>query len=114
VSADHFARVQREDLDEMLGNLLDNACKWTRTRIVVDSIETDHNVVVTVDDDGDGLPGNMRQAVLDRGVRSDERAPGSGLGFAIVRDLGELYQGATSLQDSPLGGLRAMLTLPKG
>jgi signal transduction histidine kinase len=114
VAGSHAVRVEREDLDEMLGNLLENACKWTRTQVVVDSVETERDVAVTVDDDGPGLPAEMRQAVLNRGVRADERAPGSGLGLAIVRDLAEVYHGSISLQDSPLGGLRARLTLPRG
>jgi signal transduction histidine kinase len=114
VSSSHAARVQREDLDEMLGNLLDNACTWTRTQVVVDSVETDRGVLLTVDDDGPGLPADMRQAVLVRGVRADEKASGSGLGLAIVRDLAEVYAGSLSLDDSPLGGLRAKLTLPRG
>lgn len=98
----------------MLGNLFDNACKWTRTQVVVDSVETERGVVLTVDDDGPGLPAAMREAVLVRGVRADEKASGSGLGLAIVRDLAELYQGSISLHDSHIGGLRATLTLPKG
>jgi len=106
-------RVQREDLDEMLGNLLDNACKWARTRVVVDSLEDAHRAVVTVDDDGPGLAIAMREAVLQRGVRADEKVSGWGLGLAIVRDLAELYAGSLSLHDSPLGGLRATLTLRK-
>jgi signal transduction histidine kinase len=114
VTPTHVARVQREDLDEMLGNLLDNACTWTRTQVVVDSGETDRAVLVTVDDDGPGVPAGMREAVLGRGVRADEKAPGSGLGLAIVRDLAELYQGSIALGDAPAGGLRAVLTLPKG
>jgi signal transduction histidine kinase len=113
-SSSHIARVGREDLDEMLGNLLDNACKWTRTRVVVDSTQTDRFVLITVDDDGPGLPAEMREAVLERGVRSDEKVRGSGLGLAIVRDLAELYQGSIALGDSPLGGLRATLTVPGG
>src|SRR6185436_12197539 len=64
VSPSHVARVQREDLDEMLGNLLDNACTWTRRQVVVDSVEADRIVRVTVDDDGPGLPAAMREAVL--------------------------------------------------
>jgi signal transduction histidine kinase len=108
----HMARVQREDLDEMLGNLLDNACKWARTRVVVDSTQTDAGAVVTVDDDGPGLRPEMRRAVLERGVRADEQSPGHGLGLAIVRDLAEVYGGSIALDDSPLGGLRATLTLP--
>jgi signal transduction histidine kinase len=109
----HVARVQREDLDEMLGNLLDNACKWTHSQVVVSSTDAGDALVVTVDDDGPGLVKEMRDAVLVRGVRADEQASGSGLGLAIVRDLAELYQGSIALHDSPLGGLRSSLTLPK-
>jgi signal transduction histidine kinase len=105
--------VHREDLEEMLGNLLDNACKWTNTRIVVESVERENEIVVTIDDDGAGLPAPIREAVLVRGVRADEREAGSGFGLAIVRDIAELYHGAIALESSPLGGLRARLTLPK-
>jgi signal transduction histidine kinase len=113
VSPSDAARVQREDLDEMLGNLLDNACMWARSRVVVDSLERDAEVTVTVDDDGPGLRAEMREAVLQRGVRADEKAPGFGLGLAIVRDLADLYGGSIALEDAPLGGLRARLTLPR-
>jgi signal transduction histidine kinase len=112
VAADHAFRGQREDLDEMLGNLVDNACKWARTRVAVASSAHDGVVVVTVDDDGPGLDASMREAVLQRGVRADEAAPGSGLGLAIARDIAELYGGSIALDASPLGGLRAKLTLP--
>jgi signal transduction histidine kinase len=112
VAAEHFVRGQREDLDEMLGNLLDNACKWARSKIEIRSTQENGSVVVIVDDDGPGLAPSMRDAVLQRGVRADEAAPGSGLGLAIVRDLAELYRGTISLEDSPMGGLRARLRLP--
>jgi len=112
VAPSHVARVQREDLDEMLGNLLDNACKWTRARIVLESIRTADGILIIVDDDGPGLPPALREAVMLRGVRADEHAPGSGLGLAIVRDLATLYGGSVALEDSPLGGLRATLLLP--
>jgi len=112
VDAAHVFRGQREDLDEMLGNLLDNACKWARSRVAIASAAGDHSVVITVDDDGPGLDGSMREAVLHRGVRADEAAPGSGLVLAIVRDLAELYGGSIALDASPLGGLRARLQLP--
>ena len=108
----HAVRAQREDLDEMLGNLLDNACKWARSRIVIESARTGDAVTITVDDDGPGLATDLRDKVLLRGVRADEKAAGSGLGLAIVRDLAEVYLGEISLTDSPLGGLRAALTLP--
>jgi signal transduction histidine kinase len=112
VPPEHAVRCQREDLDEMLGNLLDNACKWARSRVSIESAQVDGRIVVTVDDDGPGIPAAMREAVLQRGVRADEAAPGTGLGLAIVRDLAELYGGSIALADSPLGGLRASLKLP--
>ena len=112
VSHDHFIRGQREDLEEMLGNLLDNACKWAKSQVTIQSTEQEGRVVLTVDDDGPGLPASMREAVLQRGVRADEAAPGSGLGLAIVRELAELYEGTIWLEHSPLNGLRARLQLP--
>jgi signal transduction histidine kinase len=112
VSAEHVVRGRREDLEEMLGNLLDNACKWAKSTVKIQSVQENYVVVVTVDDDGGGLAPSMRQVVLQRGVRADETAPGSGLGLAIVRDLAELYEGTISLEDSPMGGLRARLRLP--
>jgi signal transduction histidine kinase len=114
VSPEHLVRVAREDLDEMLGNLIDNACKWTRSRVVVTSSQHGASVVIDVDDDGPGLDPSMREAVLQRGVRADEAAPGSGLGLAIVRELAGLYGGSIRLDGSPLGGLRARLELPAG
>lgn len=112
VAAEHTIRGRREDLDEMLGNLLDNACKWARSRVRIEATLIDGNVVIVVDDDGPGLDPSMRDAVLQRGVRADENAPGSGLGLAIVRDLAALYEGSITLLGSPLGGLRARLALP--
>jgi len=105
-------RVQREDLDEMIGNLLDNGCKWARTCVVVDANRSANVVEVVIDDDGNGLASEMREAVLQRGVRADEASPGSGLGLAIVRDLAEAYGGSIAVEASPLGGLRARLRLP--
>ena len=106
-------RCQREDLDEMLGNLLDNACKWARSRVVVSARAGDAAIEIPVDDDGTGLDVSMREAVLQRGVRADEAAPGTGLGLAIVRDLVELYGGSIALTAAPIGGLRATLRVPK-
>jgi signal transduction histidine kinase len=107
-------RAQREDVDEMLGNLLDNSCKWAKSCITLEAAAAGANVVIAVDDDGPGLASHLRTAVMQRGVRADEAAPGSGLGLAIVCDLAELYGGSISLDDSPLGGLRARLSLPAG
>jgi len=112
IAPDLYARVQREDMDEMLGNLLDNACKWTKSRIVLEASRIGSMLVVRLDDDGPGLAAALRSRVLERGVRMDEGAPGSGLGLAIVRDLAELYGGSISLGDSALGGLQARISLP--
>ena len=112
ISNEHFVRTQREDLEEMLGNLVDNACKWAKRRIEVRSAADNGHIVTTVDDDGPGLDPSLRESVLKRGVRADEAAPGSGLGLAIVADLAELYGGSIALGASPLGGLRATLRLP--
>jgi signal transduction histidine kinase len=109
----HEIRGRREDLDEMLGNLLDNACKWARSRVAISSAVDDDRVVIAVDDDGPGLAPSMRAQVLQRGVRADERIRGSGLGLAIVSDLAELYGGSIALDTSPLGGTRALLQLPR-
>jgi signal transduction histidine kinase len=111
VPPDHGVRCQREDLDEILGNLLDNACKWAKSRVTIESAPDGPAIAILVDDDGPGLPAAMREKVLQRGVRADEAAPGSGLGLAIARDLVDLYGGSIALQDSPLGGLRARVTL---
>jgi signal transduction histidine kinase len=105
-------RGQREDVDEMLGNLLDNACRWARSRVDVAATAQDAAIAIVVDDDGPGLDSRLYSQVLQRGVRADEAAPGSGLGLAIVRELAELYGGTISLDRAPLGGLRARVTLP--
>lgn len=104
-------RVRAEGLEEILGNVLDNACKWARSRIEISAAPRGAVVEITIDDDGPGLPEAQRTKVLERGVRLDEAAPGSGLGLAIVRDLAELYGGAVSLHASANGGLRVTVTL---
>lgn len=105
-------RGETQDLHEMLGNLLDNACKWTAHRVDIQAKRLADTLVITVDDDGPGLAASQRERVLQRGVRADEQVPGSGLGLAIVDDLARLYGGQVTLADSPLGGLRAVLELP--
>lgn len=116
VSPAHEIRGRREDLDEMLGNLLDNACKWARSRVAISSSISstgDHaEVTISVDDDGPGLDPSMRAQVLQRGVRADQRVGGSGLGLAIVSELAELYGGSVTLETSPLGGTRARIVFP--
>jgi signal transduction histidine kinase len=107
-------RGETQDLQEMLGNLLDNACKWAAQKVRVSVRSTPATFTVLIDDDGPGLPPAQRSAVLQRGVRADEKTPGSGLGLSIVDDLAQLYGGELELGESPLGGLRAALTLPAG
>jgi signal transduction histidine kinase len=115
VSFTHEIRGRREDLDEMLGNLLDNACKWARSRVAISSSisSDDAPLVISIDDDGPGLDPSLRADVLQRGVRADQQVRGSGLGLAIVSELAELYGGSVTLETSPLGGTRSRLELPR-
>ena len=113
VSEEHFVRVQREDLDEMLGNLLDNACKWAKSHVALSSHATGGEILIAVEDDGCGIGQELRESVLGRGTRLDETTPGSGLGLAIAREIVELYGGSISLSTSSLGGLKASLQLPR-
>jgi len=112
VAPSHVFRGTREDLDELLGNLLDNACKWARSRVTVSSSTGAAGIVITIGDDGPGIDPELRERVLQRGVRADEAAPGSGFGLAIARDLAELYGGTLELGEAPAGGLQATLRLP--
>lgn len=103
---------EHEDLEEMLGNLIDNACKWATSRVLVTGVVDRDVVVISISDDGPGLPDAKRDEVLDRGTRLDETKPGSGLGLAIVRDISGLYGGTLSLERAEIGGLKAELKLP--
>ncbi len=110
---------ERQDLEEMVGNLVDNAGKWSNHEIVIEaaanpSADTTERTTfqMTIDDDGPGLTPDQREAALRRGLRLDETKPGSGLGLSIVVDLANLYGGALKLGVSPAGGLRAELRLP--
>jgi signal transduction histidine kinase len=96
----------------MLGNLLDNASKWAAQKVELGAQASGATLTITIDDDGAGLVAAERDRVIQRGIRADEQVPGSGLGLAIVDDLARLYGGRVELADSPLGGLRAVLTLP--
>ncbi|HJT41911.1 MAG TPA: HAMP domain-containing sensor histidine kinase [Rhizomicrobium sp.] len=107
-----YFRGERQDLEEMLGNLIDNGCKWARSRVRVRCEKTGGRLVFTVEDDGPGLSAQQRAQVGTRGERLDESVPGSGLGLAIVRDISKLYGGFFALDASPLGGLLARLELP--
>lgn len=103
---------EAQDLQEMVGNLLDNACKWARSRVVLAASHADGRLRITIEDDGPGLREAERSRVFERGVRADERTPGSGLGLDIARELAGLYQGEVRLDVAGLGGLQATLTLP--
>ena len=105
-------RGERQDLEEMAGNLMDNACKWARHRVRVRVTGEGARLVLTVEDDGPGLSPDERKRVGERGERLDESVPGSGLGLAIVRDISKLYGGFFALDASELGGLKTILTLP--
>jgi len=106
-------RGERQDLQELLGNLMENACKWAKRRVRVSAGPTGlGQMVVVVEDDGPGLPEEQREAALLRGSRMDETTPGSGLGLSIVVELTRAYDGRISLADSDLGGLKAVLELP--
>jgi signal transduction histidine kinase len=105
---------ERQDLEEMVGNLLDNACKWARSQVSVEAQQKEGaaRFIVVVDDDGPGLTEAQRAKAVKRGQRLDETKPGSGLGLSIVADLAHLYKGRFELEPSPDGGLRARLELP--
>lgn len=105
---------ERQDLLEMAGNLLENACKWGRGRVQVAAGPSGADrLLLVVDDNGPGLAPPEREAAMARGARLDESAPGSGLGLSIVRDLARAYGGDLRLRESPLGGLRAEVDLPR-
>ena len=110
---------EKQDLEEMLGNLLDNACKWGRKRVALKAVvETpdararSKRIMVTVEDDGPGLTAEQRAKIGKRGMRLDETKPGSGLGLSIVSDLAASYRGQMTLDASPMGGLLVRLDLP--
>jgi signal transduction histidine kinase len=112
-------RGERQDLEEMVGNLVDNACKWAASRVFIEVLVDEPNepgatpmLRIIVDDDGRGLSEQERAQVSRRGQRLDESKPGSGLGLSIVVDLAALYGGSLTLGHAPTGGLRAELRLP--
>ncbi|MDH4585324.1 HAMP domain-containing protein [Pseudomonas sp. BN415] len=102
----------REDLLELLGNLLDNACKWAETQVNLTIRSGEGGYSLMVDDDGPGIAEDKREEVIGRGARLDEQVAGHGLGLGIVRDIVESWNGRLSLQESPLGGLRVRIELP--
>jgi len=109
---DCWFRGEAQDLEEMLGNLMDNACKWANKIVRITAECQGDRLVIFVEDDGEGIPEEQHHYVLKRGRRLDEEIPGSGLGLDIVRDIAELYRGSLELDHSALGGLVAHLNLP--
>ncbi len=129
-------RGEQQDLEEMIGNLVDNGCKWAQSRVAIEVVadrpaaetgraeksqrgengehEEKPRVRIIVDDDGPGLSAGEREQVALRGQRLDETKPGSGLGLSIVVELASLYNGVLTLGTAPIGGLRAELALPGG
>lgn len=108
------ARVERQDLDEMLGNLIENAAKYGGGSVFVTVEDNAGYVEMLVEDDGKGIPEAERERIFDRGARLDTGKPGTGLGLAIVRDVAEIYDGTVALEESEdLGGLMVRLRLPK-
>lgn len=112
-------RGERQDLEEIVGNLVDNACKWARTEVMVTVAyapppdeESTGLLAIAIDDDGPGLTESQRVEATRRGRRLDETRPGSGLGLSIVTELVGLYDGRFALDRSPRGGLRATVDLP--
>ena len=112
-------RGEKQDLEELLGNLLDNASKWSKGRVRLKVAQAPSDpahpgtwFAVTIEDDGPGVPEAERAKMMKRGQRLDESKPGSGLGLSIVTDLVTSYRGKFKLSSSPMGGLKAELVLP--
>jgi len=108
-------RGEKQDIEEMLGNLLDNAFKYSASQVRLEAVPDPQGkdfVRIRVEDDGPGLSRSQRRKAMQRGQRLDEKTPGSGLGLSIVTDLAHLYGGSLHLSRSPLGGLQAELSLP--
>lgn len=102
----------RQDILELLGNLLDNACKWAQQKVALDITPDKNHFILTIDDDGPGIAPELRAQVLNRGTRIDEQIQGHGLGLGIVRDIVEHCKGELSLHESPFGGLQVVIRLP--
>jgi signal transduction histidine kinase len=109
---------EREDFDEILGNVIENAGKWAQSRVKISvepkpaSRRNRKMIEIRVEDDGPGVPKEKMHTIFERGKRLDEQVPGTGLGLAIVRDIAEMYEGNASLDRSDMGGLTVILRLP--
>jgi two-component system sensor histidine kinase PhoQ len=105
-------RGDESDLTELLGNLLDNAFKWGRTRVRVTATSSEGRLTLSIEDDGPGIAPEHAQRVLERGVRADQSVPGQGIGLAVVRDIVDAYDGELRIERSSLGGACVKLVLP--
>ena len=118
VDSDIRFRGDTGDFLELAGNLLDNACKWCdgivriKIRAAVDDDAIASGMIMTVADDGPGIPGDAADALLQRGTRLDESTPGHGIGLAIVKDIAHSYRGELTIQRSDLGGAEITVTIP--
>jgi signal transduction histidine kinase len=104
---------EQQDFDEIAGNLLENAFTWARGTVSVQTRDDGRRMILTIDDDGCGLQPSEIERVLRPGQRLDETAPGFGFGLSITRELVELYGGTLDFARASLGGLRAIVTLPR-
>jgi signal transduction histidine kinase len=112
IAADLAVACEQQDFDEMLGNVLENAFFWCRSKVAIRTTMENRSVVVIVEDDGPGLSPEQIVKAVQAGQRLDENAPGFGFGLSITRELAELYAGSLALDRSPLGGLRVAIHLP--
>jgi len=110
IDSDLDVAVEDTDFDEMIGNLLENAYKWSNSIIRVHSRDSsDNGIEIIVEDDGPGIPDEKLETVIQRGVRLDETTPGTGLGLNIVNEMAHSYRGKLTLNRSSMGGLKATL-----
>ena len=114
ITEDAEFRGDTGDFLELAGNLLDNACKWCNSRVslTIRPVNAEGGLHLTVDDDGPGIPEDAAEALLQRGTRLDESAPGHGIGLAVVRDIAESYGGEVSIDSSPFGGALITVVIP--
>ena len=107
-----FLRGEQQDLEEIVGNLLENAFKWAKGAVSIKAMKDADDIIITVEDDGPGLKPEERVEALKRGQRFDETTPGTGLGLSIVADVVSAYGGSIHLEEAGLGGLQVIITLP--
>lgn len=112
IPADLTMSADPEDMTELFGSLLDNACKWARSEVRMEAQASDAGICIRVLDDGEGVPEAALASLANRGVRLDQNVPGTGLGLAIVRDIATAYRGSVAVRNRPGGGFAAILEFP--